>query len=107
MISSTSSSTSSSERIRFVAELEHDVSAVDAEAVQDTSEELPAVQASRDRNRHLGSRDFRLPLERLRAAHLLRLHPHAAGELELDRFPLVGDVDVELDETATCAAGSG
>ena len=94
-------------RIRFVADLELHAPAFDAEAVQDATEELPPVQARRDREQAPRRPRLSSPTERLRAARPPASPRAAAGKLELDRLPLVGDVDLELDETATCSRGDG
>ena len=52
----------------------------------------------RDRHGNLGADELRLPQQRLLAADLLRRDARAVGKLELDRLPVVGNDDLELDE---------
>ena len=52
----------------------------------------------RNRERDVGAGELRLPQQRFLAADLLGRYAGAVGKLELDRRPLVGNEDVELDE---------
>ena len=91
--------------VGVVPELEHRPAVLDPVRVDIPAEELSAVQAARDRNGHLGAGELRLPEQRLLPVDILRRHVRPVRHLERDHLPVVGYLELELDEVGALVRG--